>query len=555
MKKLLLALFIGVSLLSIQDAKAQMAAGSIAPDFTATDLNGNSWNLYSLLDSGYTVFMDISATWCGPCWSYHTGLYLDNLYNAYGPDGTNEIRVFFVEGDGTTTTADLNGTGTNTQGDWVTGTPYPILDNATIANNYQINYFPTVYMICPDRIIKEVGQLTTNAAFMAQKTADCFIATEANDAGITNSMNVLNGTLASCNSVDVAYRLCNYGTTPLTSATIDLNLNGTISNTLNWTGTLNTYESTILTFTGVSGNTGSNTATVVASNPNGSADVVAGNDSRTISIIKYAGQGSTIPAQTFAGTFPPTDWLHLTPSTSGGAFLIRSAASNGGGTGSVKADFWNATSGDVDALQLPQLDMTAVVNPIMTFDVAHAQYSTSADNLKVKVSTNCGLSWMTLYNKSGATLATTAAATAAFTPSTAAQWRKDTVNLANYATNQNVFVKFEFTSNYGNNAYVDNVNIVANTSGINTIAQQLQFEVYPNPASDRSAVDFTLTGKEDVAIFVYNNVGEAVYSRNEGTLSAGEYTFEIPTASLASGVYMVNIKTAQGSSVKKLVIK
>ena len=36
--------------------------------------------------------------------------------------------VFYIESDPATTEADLNGTGTNTQGDWVDGTPYPIFD-------------------------------------------------------------------------------------------------------------------------------------------------------------------------------------------------------------------------------------------------------------------------------------------------------------------------------------------------------------------------------------------------------------------------------------------
>ena len=38
-------------------------------------------------------------------------LTLADIYNAYGPNGSDEIMVFFVEGDGSTNTADLNGTG------------------------------------------------------------------------------------------------------------------------------------------------------------------------------------------------------------------------------------------------------------------------------------------------------------------------------------------------------------------------------------------------------------------------------------------------------------
>lgn len=559
MKKLVLALFVGMALLSANSSKAQMAAGSIAPDFTATDINGNSWNLYSILDSGYTVIMDISATWCGPCWIYHNAGTLESVYTQYGPDGTNEMRVFFVEGDAATTLADLQGTTSSTQGDWVTGTEYPIIDNATIANSFDINYFPTIYMICPDRVIKEVGQLSTASAFLSQKNSNCFSAVGADDAGIANSMSFLNGTLASCNAVDISYRLCNYGTSPLTSATINLDFNGVNAATFNWTGSLNTYEDTVLTFTGVSGSTGTNNATVTATNPNGGTDAQTGNDARSIDVIKYSSVGTTIPPQTFAGTFPPADWLHLTPSTTtGGAFLSRSTASNGGGTGSVKADFYYASSGDIDVLQLPQVDLTTVASPIMTFDVSHAQYNNplSNDNIKVKVSTNCGLTWMTIYNKSGAALSTAAATGSVFTP-TATQWRKDTVSLSNYSANQNVFVRFEFLSNYGNNAYVDNINIESNaaSTGVNTIAQNLQFDIYPNPATDRSMVDFTLESKENVVLEVYNQIGAVVYTRNEGAMAAGEYTFEIPTAGFASGVYTVNVKTDAGNSLKKLVIK
>lgn len=175
-KHLLLLLFV---MLGLNSAYAQIPDGSIAPDFNATDLNGNSYNLYNLLDSGYTVFMDVSATWCGPCWGYHNSGALEQLYDEYGPNGTNELRVFFIEGDNATNEACLHGPSGcvgGTQGDWVTGTPYPIIhqQGPTIANSYQISYFPTIFCICPyDRKVYEAGQQGSSGLydFMVEKCA------------------------------------------------------------------------------------------------------------------------------------------------------------------------------------------------------------------------------------------------------------------------------------------------------------------------------------------------------------------------------------------------
>lgn len=53
---------------------AQLPDNSVCPDFTGTDLNGVSHHLYAYLDSGYTVFLDVSATWCGPCCVIRNGM-------------------------------------------------------------------------------------------------------------------------------------------------------------------------------------------------------------------------------------------------------------------------------------------------------------------------------------------------------------------------------------------------------------------------------------------------------------------------------------------------
>lgn len=154
MKKLLLTIATHITFLS---SFAQV--GSVAPDFTATDINGNVHNLYDYLNAGKTVIIDVSTTWCTPCWMlHHEWQYIEDWYAEFGPDGTDQLVVLFYEMDASTTLADLNGTGPNTQGDWVTGTPYPIFNENPInpvTTAFINGGFPTVSIICPtDKLIK-----------------------------------------------------------------------------------------------------------------------------------------------------------------------------------------------------------------------------------------------------------------------------------------------------------------------------------------------------------------------------------------------------------------
>ena len=87
MKKTLLTLLVLAGISSANTSNAQLADGSIAPDWTLTDINGTSHNLYSLLDNGYSVVIDLNATWCGPCWSYHQAGELEDLWVNHGPAG------------------------------------------------------------------------------------------------------------------------------------------------------------------------------------------------------------------------------------------------------------------------------------------------------------------------------------------------------------------------------------------------------------------------------------------------------------------------------------
>lgn len=238
MKQLTTCLFISFAFF----ASAQLPNGSVAPDFTITDIEGEEHNLYSYLDSGYAVIIDFSATWCGPCWNYHTSGVFEEIYDAHGPDGTNEVRILFIESDDNTTDDDLHGTGTSTWGDWTAGVEYPIADNGgNVFDLYQCAYYPTIFTVCPNRIIQQTGQATAAAHIGYFQSGACAPASTPNDVSLLEYL----GPNRTCPNTPtpLSVKVMNQGTEPLTSFTLAATtLFGAELLTYEWTGNLDTYE-------------------------------------------------------------------------------------------------------------------------------------------------------------------------------------------------------------------------------------------------------------------------------------------------------------------------
>lgn len=158
---------LGLSICLLQVSHAQISTGSTAPDFTITDLNGTTHNLYTYLSAGKIVYLDFFACHCPSCWAYHNTHALRDLNNKYGPSGTlsQDLVVIAIEHDSNNGSNEFNGISGNTQGNWVSGTTYPLCNpegtlRAQIITNYAVNYYPMIYAICPDKKVTLIGTQT-----------------------------------------------------------------------------------------------------------------------------------------------------------------------------------------------------------------------------------------------------------------------------------------------------------------------------------------------------------------------------------------------------------
>jgi hypothetical protein len=499
MKKSLLSCMLLMGL----GVNAQLAPGNIAPNFTFTDTEGTEHTLYDYLDEGKTVILDISAAWCGPCWAYHNTHALRDLYEAHGPTGypdvsaetTNDVMVFYIEGELTNTGAQITGTSsgntnaTYSQGDWATGTTYPIIDIPSNAagnafmNGYEIGYFPTVYMVCPNRIISEPSQ--QSAANLYALTGDC---PEPATAAVDVAAIKYEGATAHCEgSYTPSVKIQNNSTTPLTSATITIMSGATVVSTTNWTGTLGTYEVATVSCTPIA--TFSGGALTVAVTTTDDANLVNG-----------ALATSVTPA----------------------------IETNNGIMVHVFTDYWaNEISWkikDANGATVPGTTSPALVN-------------NQQQNFGYQLAgTGCYTFSITDGYGDGILNGQTQAGLANGALLVEDSYGTVIMNNIDYGFGKNVLFK-----------------ATQDVAGVKENAAPGELLVYPNPATDNLTVAFDAQDG-DYAVSLVDLQGRVVVSNNYANLS-GAQTISVPVANVAKGNYLVKVSSNGTSTVKSVVIK
>jgi len=226
-------------------------------------------------------------------------------------------------------------------------------------------------------------------------------------------------------------------------------------------------------FTYVNGTSDTSQAPQVQFQTNGSYTVqlIASNAFGADTLIRpnhvIVGNGLPLPqTQNFAGNALPSNWGLVNPDNADTWQFRTGAGPSGTSTGMAWMNFFSYNAaGQLDDLISPVIDLTTgVSSPLLTFDVAYAQYSTSLfDGLRIEISSDCGATYQpSAYFKQGVQLATAGTLTSTFTPTSAAQWRTDSLDLSSFVGSR-IRIKFVGINGYGNNLYLTNFRVSSGT--------------------------------------------------------------------------------------------
>ena len=454
----------------------------------------------------------------------------------------------------------VNAPGTNGEKDFedVAVKSFPTLQNGTpmTAGTWSVGQTQTFTINCPlPSYIRDKSEIAFVGFIQDDGNQKVAQAGLANSEGLSNDAKAVSAfvpNLSCTNTIAPDVTIKNNGNNGITNFTITPYIDGIIKPIFSWSGNLAVGASTTMAIGSISVSGGSHTFSYNISAVSGTDNNLV-NNSATTKFVTISNYQTTPIVEGFTSTFPPLKWS--TFNATSGPSWVKSTSCGGFGLSSesTKMDFYTYASGTINELILPPINLAGVITPTLTFDLAYATYANEADKLEVFVSDDCGDNWTNVYDKSGTNLNTAPATTSPFVPS-AAQWRNESVNLFGYS-NPSILLKFVATSAYGNNLYIDNVNLSQlNPVGVfSTPLSNINIEVFPNPTSGDVNLTVNSINNSNYRINLINSLGQVIFEKNFN-FSIGINNIQIETKQYPEGIYNVVLESNSIKTTKKITI-
>lgn len=220
---------------------------------------------------------------------------------------------------------------------------------------------------------------------------------------------------------------------------------------------------------------------------------------------------------------------------------------------SIRFRYFTAQAGAEMNFVLNKVNIPA--NAELTFSHAYRQYSAEDDRLQIQASTDCGATWSTLWDKAGSDLATLPPANPQYVPGPSTDWATNSVDLSSLANTNDVIIRFKGISDFGNNLYVDDINVsVAAVSTEEVAALDAKVRIMPNPVHNQMMVEFDLPESTTLDMMIFNALGQPVQQVAVGTFE-GMNTLTVNTSDFAAGMYFLKLVTDKGMTTKRFIVK
>ncbi len=267
--------------------------------------------------------------------------------------------------------------------------------------------------------------------------------------------------------------------------------------------------------------------------------------------------------ESFTSGFDTHHWQILNPDLSITWDTI-TVAGTVAGSKAVWMDFFNYTAiTRRDQLISPVLDFSGYSGVSLSFRHAYEQRYRK-DSLIVRISQDCGNTWERVWgmgpNGTPTVFVTHPSTNNAFYPQSSDDWCGGSYGVGCYAIDltpwtgkQNIKLMFEAFNYFGNNLYLNDIQVSGPVGLAETGKGEPAITIYPNPSG--GLINFDMTNIQGaVNLTVLNPQGQIVFS-DILVARSGKISRSLDFSGFAKGMYFLRIVSEHSTQIKKIVIR